>query len=219
MATGLEPSSYYLYLVGVKVAGREIEDHPTGQHARQLGHRLRRSGGGGAARERAVHGDGERPRSVVLLPQPHRHQGRRQGNPGPPGCVRGGWRHRGTIIDSGTVISRLPPRAYAALRSAFVRSMGNFTRAPALSILDTCYNFTGHTRVRIPAVALAFAGGATLNLNARGVLSTVAQTCLGFASTGNETYVNFLGNTQQKTLTVIHDVARQRIGFGAKGCN
>ncbi|CAN6218118.1 unnamed protein product [Urochloa humidicola] len=160
MVNGPDPSSYYLNLIGIKVAGREIQV--------------------------------------------------------PPAVFAAGG---GTIIDSGTVISRLPPRAYAALRSAFVRSMGNFTRAPALSILDTCYNFTGHTRVRIPAVALAFAGGATLNLNARGVLSTVAQTCLGFASTGNETYVNFLGNTQQKTLTVIHDVARQRIGFGAKGCN
>ena len=50
-------------------------------------------------------------------------------------------------------------------------------------------------------------------------VSTVSQTCLGFASTGDETSVNILGNTQQKTLTVVYDVAKQRIGFGAKGCN
>ena len=60
MASGPEPWSYYLNLVGVKVAGREI----------------------GA----------------------------------PPAVFAAG----GTIIDSGTVITLLPPRAYAALRSAFV---------------------------------------------------------------------------------------------------
>ncbi|PAN13030.1 hypothetical protein PAHAL_2G308800 [Panicum hallii] len=161
MARGPETWSYYLNLVGVKVAGREIGIPP------------------------AVFATG------------------------------------GTIIDSGTVITRLPPRAYAALRSAFVRSMASYRRAPALSLLDTCYNFTGQTRVKIPSVDLVFAGGTTVNLNARGVLyvSTVSQTCLGFASTGDETSVNILGNTQQKTFTVVYDVAKQRIGFGAKGCN
>ncbi|RCV12179.1 hypothetical protein SETIT_2G249000v2 [Setaria italica] len=161
MVNGAEPSSYYLDLVGIKVAGRELEI--------------------------------------------------------PPAVFAAG----GTIIDTGTVISRLPPRAYAALRSAFVRSMAAYRRAPALSLLDTCYNFTGHTRVRIPSAALVFAGGTTVSLNARGLLfvSTVSQTCLGFASTGDETTVNILGNTQQKTFTVIYDVDKKRIGFGAKGCN
>jgi hypothetical protein len=160
MVSGDEPSSFYLDLVGIKVAGRELEIPP------------------------AV------------------------------------FATSGTIIDTGTVITRLPPRAYAALRSAFVRSMASYRRAPALSLLDTCYNFTGHTRARIPSVALVFAGGATVNLSARGVLyvSTVSQTCLGFASTGDETTVNILGNTQQKTFTVLYDMAKKRIGFGGKGC-
>ncbi|KAG2644166.1 hypothetical protein PVAP13_2KG410500 [Panicum virgatum] len=90
MASGPEPWSYYLNLVGVKVAGREIGI--------------------------------------------------------PPAVFAAG----GTIIDSGTVITLLPPRTYAPLRSAFVRSMAGYRRAPPLSLLDTCYNFTGQARVNVP---------------------------------------------------------------------
>uniref|UniRef100_A0A453L2P1 Peptidase A1 domain-containing protein n=1 Tax=Aegilops tauschii subsp. strangulata TaxID=200361 RepID=A0A453L2P1_AEGTS len=129
----------------------------------------------------------------------------------------------GTVIDSGTVITRLPPRAYAALRSKFARSMGRYgyKRAPALSILDTCYDFTGHTTVRIPSVALVFAGGAAVGLDFSGVLyvAKVAQACLAFAANGDGADVGILGNTQQKTLAVVYDVANNKIGFGANGCS
>ncbi|KAG2636461.1 hypothetical protein PVAP13_2NG451600 [Panicum virgatum] len=120
---------------------------------------------------------------------------------------------------AGREIGTPPPPRPCSRREA--PSSTRVLRAPPLSLLDTCYNFTGQTRVKVPSVDLVFAGGATVSLNARGVLyvSTVSQTCLGFASTWDETSVNILGNTQQKTLTVVYDVAKQRIGFGAKGCN
>ncbi|CAL5073703.1 unnamed protein product [Urochloa decumbens] len=127
----------------------------------------------------------------------------------------------GTVIDSGTVITRLPDTAYRAVRAAFVRAMGGrYKRAPALSILDTCYDFTGHTTVQIPSVALAFAGGATVALDFSGVLyvAKVSQACLAFASNGDDTSIGILGNTQQKTFAVVYDVANQKIGFGAKAC-
>ncbi|TVU09985.1 hypothetical protein EJB05_43486, partial [Eragrostis curvula] len=127
-----------------------------------------------------------------------------------------------TIIDSGTVFSRLPQPAYDALRSAFTRAMDQlrYKRAPALSFLDTCYDFTGRTRVRIPSVALVFADGTKLSLGPRGVLYvwSVGQTCLAFVPIGNDT-VGILGNMQQRTVAVIYDVANQRIGFGARGCS
>ncbi|KAL6656229.1 hypothetical protein ACP70R_007055 [Stipagrostis hirtigluma subsp. patula] len=127
----------------------------------------------------------------------------------------------GTVIDSGTVITRLPDHAYRALRSAFVRFMGKYKRAPALSILDTCYDFTGHTTVQIPSVSLVFAGGAAVSLDFSGVLyvSKVSQACLAFASNGDDTSIGILGNTQQKTFAVVYDVANHKIGFGAKGCS
>ncbi|CAL5087740.1 unnamed protein product [Urochloa decumbens] len=95
-----------------------------------------------------------------------------------------------------------------------------YRRAPGLSFLDTCYNFTGHAAVRVPAVALVFAGGATVDLDVSGVLVKLGSDepdvwCLGFTSTGDDTPVGILGNTQQKTLAVVYDLANRRIGFGA----
>lgn len=129
------------------------------------------------------------------------------------------------IVDSGTVITRLAPRAYRALRAAFLSAMGKYgyKRAPRLSILDTCYDFTAHANatVSIPAVALVFAGGATISVDFSGVLyvAKVAQACLAFAPNGDGRSAGILGNTQQRTLAVVYDVARQKIGFAAKGCS
>lgn len=133
------------------------------------------------------------------------------------------FRTPGTVIDSGTVITRLPSRAYAALRSSFAGLMRRYSykRAPALSILDTCYDFTGRNKVQIPSVALLFDGGATLNLGFGEVLyvANKSQACLAFASNGDDTSIAILGNMQQKTFAVVYDVANQKIGFGAKGCS
>ncbi|CAL5082023.1 unnamed protein product [Urochloa decumbens] len=129
------------------------------------------------------------------------------------------------LVDSGTQLTILPDGTFAAVWSAFARLMGRhrYRRAPGLSFLDTCYNFTGHAAVRVPAVALVFAGGATVDLDVSGVLVKLGSDepdvwCLGFTSTGDDTPVGILGNTQQKTLAVVYDLANRRIGFGAKGC-
>jgi hypothetical protein len=164
MVTGQDPSSYYLNLTGILVAGRAIKVPP----------------------------------SVFATAA-------------------------GTIIDSGTAFSRLPPRAYAALRSAFRSAMGRYRykRAPSSTIFDTCYDFTDHETVQIPSVALVFADGATVHLHPSGVLYTwndVSQTCLAFVPNHDEADLGILGNTQQRTLAVIYDVGNQKIGFGAKGC-
>ncbi|XP_028557002.1 aspartyl protease family protein At5g10770-like [Dendrobium catenatum] len=74
----------------------------------------------------------------------------------------------GTMLDSGTVISRLPPTAYSALRSIFRQHMTNYPIAPSLSILDTCYDFTNYQKVKVPAIAFIFDGGVTANLDFRG---------------------------------------------------
>ncbi|KAK9210806.1 hypothetical protein WN943_000179 [Citrus x changshan-huyou] len=54
----------------------------------------------------------------------------------------------GAIIDSGTVITRLPPAAYSILRSTFKKFMSKYPTAPASSILDTS----------LKQICLAFAG-------------------------------------------------------------
>ena len=115
------------------------------------------------------------------------------------------------LIDSGTQLTSLPDGTFAALWSAFARLMtGRYRRAPGLSFLDTCYNFTGHAALQVPSVALVFAGGATVNLDVSGVLVKLGSdepnvACLAFTSSGDDMPVGILGNTQQKTFDMVYD--------------
>ncbi|PKA51356.1 Protein aspartic protease in guard cell 1 [Apostasia shenzhenica] len=122
-----------------------------------------------------------------------------------------------TIIDSGTVITRLPEAAYAALSKAVVAAIGGKRpRAPPYSILDTCYRGIV-AGLPVPEVELVFAGGATVRLSARNVMIDVkgGTTCLAFAAAGG---VAIIGNRQQQTFKVVYDVGSQKIGFAANGC-
>ncbi|KAK3420547.1 hypothetical protein EUGRSUZ_G01378, partial [Eucalyptus grandis] len=127
----------------------------------------------------------------------------------------------GAIIDSGTVISRLPPTAYSALRTAFRKAMANYTTAPALSILDTCYDFSKESTVTVPTITFSFAGGADINLDHNGIfyVAKASQVCLAFAANGADTDLGIYGNVQQKTFEVVYDVAGGKLGFGSKGCS
>ncbi|XP_037459917.1 aspartyl protease family protein At5g10770-like isoform X2 [Triticum dicoccoides] len=122
-----------------------------------------------------------------------------------------------TIIDSGTVITRLPTAVYTALSKALGAAMGGAPRSPAYSILDTCFKGQAST-LRVPAMDMAFPGGATLKLAPGNVLIDVDEstTCLAFAATDSTAII---GNTQQQTFSVVYDVAQSRIGFAAGGCS
>nr|CAD1843097.1 unnamed protein product [Ananas comosus var. bracteatus] len=126
----------------------------------------------------------------------------------------------GTVMDSGTVITRLPQAAYSAMRAVFRQHMTNYTAAPALSILDTCYDVSGRGKIKVPAVALVFDGGASLNLGFDGIIyGGSSQACLAFAGNTKADEVSIIGNTQQRKFTVVYDISNQRIGFGAHGCS
>ncbi|KAJ8461712.1 hypothetical protein OPV22_034638 [Ensete ventricosum] len=126
----------------------------------------------------------------------------------------------GTIIDSGTVITRLPPTAYSALRSAFRQEMTAYKSAPTLSILDTCYDLSGLDKVTVPSVALHLGGGATIDLEITGILyiASLSQACLAFAANRADTDLGIIGNVQQRGLAVVYDVSKHVIGFGPAGC-
>ncbi|EEC71061.1 hypothetical protein OsI_02803 [Oryza sativa Indica Group] len=121
----------------------------------------------------------------------------------------------GSLVDSGTVITRLPPAAYAALSSAFRAGMTRYARAEPLGILDTCFNFTGLDKVSIPTVALVFAGGAVVDLDAHGIVS---GGCLAFAPTRDDKAFGTIGNVQQRTFEVLYDVGGGVFGFRAGAC-
>ncbi|XP_042515844.1 aspartyl protease family protein At5g10770-like [Macadamia integrifolia] len=127
----------------------------------------------------------------------------------------------GTIIDSGTVITRLAPKAYSALKSAYRKAMSKYPTAPAYSILDTCYNLSGYSTVTVPTIVLHFGGGTSLNVDQSGILVQASSTqyCLAFAGNSAATDLGILGNMQQQTFEILYNVAGGKLGFGARGCS
>ncbi|CAL9229872.1 unnamed protein product [Arabidopsis halleri] len=126
---------------------------------------------------------------------------------------------RGAIIDSGTVITRLPTKVYAELRSVFKEKMSSYKTTSGRSVTDTCYDFTGLETVTLPKISFSFGGGTVVELDGKGILYpfTISQVCLAFA--GNDTIPAIFGNVQQKTLEIVHDVAGRRVGFAPNGCS
>ncbi|KAL5546172.1 hypothetical protein UlMin_005859 [Ulmus minor] len=127
----------------------------------------------------------------------------------------------GMIIDSGTVITRLPPTAYSALSAEFKKQMSQYKSTSAFSILDTCYDLSSYTTVKIPMISFFFGGGTTVDLDATGTLYTVkiSQVCLAFAANEDDSYVSIYGNVQQKGFEVVYDVGGGKIGFKTASCS
>ncbi|XP_050218303.1 aspartyl protease family protein At5g10770-like [Mercurialis annua] len=127
----------------------------------------------------------------------------------------------GTIIDSGTVVTRLPPTAYSALRSAFRQAMATYPMAEPLSILDTCYDLSNYTTVDVPKIVLSFNGGVDVDIDNSGIFigKELTQVCLGFAANGDDGDIAIFGNTQQKNFEVVYDVGGNKVGFAPSTCS
>ncbi|CAD6265714.1 unnamed protein product [Miscanthus lutarioriparius] len=129
------------------------------------------------------------------------------------------------LIDSGTVITRLAPSVYRAVRAEFTRQFGaaGYPTAPGFSILDTCYNLTGHDEVKVPLLTLRLEGGADVTVDAAGMLFMVrkdgSQVCLAMASLSYEDQTPIIGNYQQKNKRVVYDTMGSRLGFADEDCN
>ena len=65
-----------------------------------------------------------------------------------------------------------------------------------------------------------FRGGACLDVDASGILyvADVSQACLAFAANDDDAGVAIIGNTQQKTYGVLHDLGRKVVGFVPGAC-
>ncbi|KAJ6756833.1 ASPARTYL PROTEASES [Salix purpurea] len=127
-----------------------------------------------------------------------------------------------TLLDSGTVITRLPMSMYAALRQAFVKIMSTkYAQAPAYSILDTCFKGSLKSLSAVPEIKMIFQGGADLTLRAPNILIEADQgiTCLAFAGSSGSNQVAIIGNRQQQTYSIAYDVSTSRIGFAPGGCH
>ncbi|KAI8569356.1 hypothetical protein RHMOL_Rhmol02G0272300 [Rhododendron molle] len=128
----------------------------------------------------------------------------------------------GTIIDSGTTITRLPSAAYAALRTSFLEATnGSGLRTGGFSFLDTCYDYRLYDTVKIPTISFLFSGNIEVPISEVGILyiHSMARVCLTFAGNSDASDVSILGSFHQETLDVVYDIAGGKIGFGTGGCS
>ncbi|XP_031098173.1 aspartyl protease family protein At5g10770-like [Ipomoea triloba] len=127
----------------------------------------------------------------------------------------------GTIIDSGTFITRLPTPAYSALRDAFKQEMTMYRPAAPSGGFDACYDFSKDANPTIPKISFTFGGNVVVDLDPRGVMvsldKTGSQVCLAFF--GDDDGMGIFGNLQQQTLEVVYDVAGGKLGFASGGCS
>ncbi|KAM3397570.1 aspartyl protease family protein [Capsicum galapagoense] len=124
---------------------------------------------------------------------------------------------RGTIIDSGTVITRLPEEVYTVFRDAFRQFMSSYTllEQDPLELLDTCYSLVGVEQFLLPEIKFHFGQESTIDvtLSKRGAIWKKSDTisCLAFAATDNN---GIIGIVQQRGFNVFYDLDGGRIGFG-----
>jgi hypothetical protein len=120
-----------------------------------------------------------------------------------------------SVVDSGTVITQLPPTAYQALRTAFKKEMKAYPSAAPVGILDTCFDFSGIKTVRVPVVTLTFSRGAVMDLDVSGIFYAG---CLAFTATAQDGDTGILGNVQQRTFEMLFDVGGSTLGFRPGAC-
>ncbi|KAK4853392.1 hypothetical protein QYF36_008526 [Acer negundo] len=87
---------------------------------------------------------------------------------------------------------------------------------------DTCYDLSKTTSVKVPEISFFFKDGKVVGMPGKSSLVTYSKTnsqvCLGFAPYEKGDEETIIGNQVQRTMEVVYDVARQRIGFSRKGC-
>lgn len=125
----------------------------------------------------------------------------------------------GTIIDSGTVITRFVEPVYTALRDEF-RSHLNGTIS-FLGAFDTCFDSVANPET--PTVTLHFTG-MNLALPTENTLihsSATSLACLAMAAAPNNvnSVLNVIANLQQQNMRILFDLPNSRVGIARELCN
>ncbi|KAL7208171.1 hypothetical protein ACSBR1_030006 [Camellia fascicularis] len=125
----------------------------------------------------------------------------------------------GTIIDSGTVITRFVEPAYNAIRDEFRKQVqGPFS---SLGAFDTCFSASNENVV--PAITFRFTG---MNLvlpmeNSLIHSSAGSLACLAMAAAPSNvnSVLNVIANLQQQNLRILFDTVNSRLGIARELCN
>ncbi|CAN6445996.1 unnamed protein product [Victoria cruziana] len=127
----------------------------------------------------------------------------------------------GTILDTGTAITRLPVPAYAALRDAFTRATTHLPQTTGVSLFDTCYNLTSLSKVDVATVEFHFDSGDSLQFPAKNYLVPIDSAgtfCLAFATSSAASGLTIIGNVQQQGILMSFDSANSVVGFSPGRC-
>ncbi|KAI4389470.1 hypothetical protein MLD38_001693 [Melastoma candidum] len=125
----------------------------------------------------------------------------------------------GTVVDSGTVITRLVEPVYNATRDEFRKQVpGPFSSVGAF---DTC--FTPASEADTPLITLHLEG-LDLKLPLENSLihrSSGPQACLAMAATPNNvnSVLNVIASFQQQNLRVVFDSPNSKLGIARELCN
>ncbi|KAM7260448.1 hypothetical protein ACFE04_016189 [Oxalis oulophora] len=127
----------------------------------------------------------------------------------------------GTVIDSGTVITRFLPLAYVAIRDELRKQMGVGVPFSTLGAFDTCFADTGEV---VPPVITFRFEGLDMRLPLENSLihsSSGNLACLSMAAMPNNvnSVMNVIANLQQQNHRIVFDVANSRVGIARELCN
>ncbi|KAE8659245.1 hypothetical protein F3Y22_tig00116964pilonHSYRG00433 [Hibiscus syriacus] len=125
----------------------------------------------------------------------------------------------GTIIDSGTVVTRFVQPLYEAIRNEFVKQVkGPLT---TIGVFETC--FDASAEVEAPLITLHFEGLSVKLPMENTLLHTSAgsRACLAIAPVPNNVNaaMNVIANLQQQNHRILFDVANSRLGIACEICN
>ncbi|KAJ8773308.1 hypothetical protein K2173_028485 [Erythroxylum novogranatense] len=125
----------------------------------------------------------------------------------------------GTIIDSGTVITRFIQPIYTAIREEFRKQVtGPFS---SLGAFDTCFASTNEERA--PALTFHFSGLDLVLPTENSLIhsSSGPLACLAMAGSPDNvnSVLNVIANLQQQNLRILFDVANSRLGIARELCN
>lgn len=125
----------------------------------------------------------------------------------------------GTVIDSGTVITRFIEPVYAAVREEFRKQVtGPFS---SLGAFDTCFVKTYETLAPVVTLHLE---GLDLKLPLENSLihsSSGSLACLAMAAAPENvnSVLNVIANYQQQNLRVLFDTVNNKVGIARELCN
>jgi hypothetical protein len=128
----------------------------------------------------------------------------------------------GTIIDSGTSYTSLPPTVFSLLRDAFVSQLNMMPVAVTSLPGFLCFP-ASQTTTTVPTLQLQF-DGATLDLPQDNYVFTFPVDenndqgmCIAILS--SDANMTIIGNYQQQNMHVLYDLAGNTLSFVAAQCD